>query len=193
MQILQWHSLHEEIRLLWFTMLQSCYLYQLWRVQWPVVRPQIDQNSTETGHFNLWPVGPRQSWPLTASAFYKNTLLFPFSLALSPSLKLLLGISSRITGIGKGDELSCLYINFLIFRWLPENGEMSVVLRSGIPDQISACFNLYIEFNRLLTFFLTIFIFFYYILSDPRYSKLVPFLDFRTSYGSDMIESFYGE
>ena len=33
-------------------------------------------------------------------------------------------------------------------RWIPENGEMNWELSSGIPDNISACFSLYINFNR---------------------------------------------
>ena len=37
-----------------------------------------------------------------------------------------------------------------LFRWIPENGEMNWELVSGIPDNISACFSLYINFNRLL-------------------------------------------
>ena len=41
----------------------------------------------------------------------------------------------------------CTLAPFLI-RWIPENGEMNWELSSGIPDNISACFSLYINFNR---------------------------------------------
>ena len=36
----------------------------------------------------------------------------------------------------------------LIFRWIAENGEMNYEIKSGIPDHISSCFSLYINFNR---------------------------------------------
>ena len=43
------------------------------------------------------------------------------------------------------------YFNVCLTRWIPENGEMNFEIRSGIPDNISACFSLYINFNRLLS------------------------------------------
>ena len=56
-------------------------------------------------------------------------------------------------------------------RYVKENGEMTYVLRT-IPQQLSACFNLYINHNR--------------------YSSLVPIMDFRTSYKKEYMEFFYG-
>ena len=41
--------------------------------------------------------------------------------------------------------------NVCLTRWIPENGEMNFEFRSGIPDNISACFSLFINFNRLLS------------------------------------------
>ena len=43
------------------------------------------------------------------------------------------------------------YLYVCLVRWIPENGEMNFEIKSGIPDNISACFSLYINFNRLLS------------------------------------------
>ena len=56
-------------------------------------------------------------------------------------------------------------------RFLPENGEMTYKLPS-IPTKISACFSLYINFNR--------------------YSSLVPIMDFRTEYNNEYLDFLYG-
>ena len=57
-------------------------------------------------------------------------------------------------------------------RFIQENGEMTFEL-PRIPTQIAACFSFFVNYNR--------------------YSSIVPIMDFRTSYGKEYMEFFYGE
>ena len=57
-------------------------------------------------------------------------------------------------------------------RFIQENGEMNFEL-ARIPTQIAACFSFFVNYNR--------------------YSSIVPIMDFRTSYGKEYMEFFYGE
>lgn len=84
-------------------------------------------------------------------------------------------------------------------RWIPENGEMNFEIRSGIPDNISACFSLYINFNRLLSL-KKVFIRNTQVQKSCfkkcpflRYSSIVPIIDFRNNYEKGYVDQFYGE
>ena len=112
------------------------------------------------------------------------------------------GISSMCGQLDSSEERdysTARNFNVCLTRWIPDNGEMNFEIKSGIPDNISACFSLYINFNRLLSlekvFIRNTQVQKSCVKKCPflRYSSIVPIIDFRNNYEKGYVDQFYGE